>query len=74
MILFSFKGYGTDGTGKHWFSLPEAVRQRTTQYMIARWAVFPNVFWLTVNDLHLDEKLRAMLMFDAHFSSGHTFR
>jgi hypothetical protein len=56
MILFSFKGYGTEGTGKHWFALPEGVRQRTMQYLIARWAAFPNVFWLIVNDMHSDEK------------------
>ncbi len=56
MILFSFKGYGTEGTGKHWFALPEEARKRTMQYLIARWAAFPNVFWLIVNDMHSDEK------------------
>jgi hypothetical protein len=55
-ILFSFKGYGTDGTGKWWFSLPQRVRENTMRYMIARWSAFPNLFWLIVNDMHCDAK------------------
>lgn len=56
LILFSFKGYGGEGTGKHWASLPENVRTNTMRYMLARWAAFPNVFWLIVNDMHCDAK------------------
>jgi hypothetical protein len=55
-ILFSFKGYGGEGTGKHWASLPESVRAGTMQYMIARWSAFPNLFWLIVNDMHCDAR------------------
>jgi hypothetical protein len=55
-ILFSFKGYGSEGTGNHWASLPESVRARTMRYFIARWSAFPNLFWLIVNDMHCDEK------------------
>ncbi len=55
-ILLSFKGYGTDGTGKWWLSLPRAVREKTMRYMIARWSAFPNLFWLIVNDMHCDAK------------------
>ena len=55
-ILFSFKGYGSEGTGNHWASLPENVRAKTMRYLIARWAAFPNLFWLIVNDMHCDEK------------------
>jgi hypothetical protein len=55
-ILFSFKGYGTDGTGKWWFSLPPPVRTKTMRYMIARWSAFPNLFWLIVNDMHCSLK------------------
>ncbi|HWI56623.1 MAG TPA: hypothetical protein VNZ22_05320, partial [Bacillota bacterium] len=55
-ILFSFKGYGSEGTGNHWASLPEPVRARTMRYLIARWSAFPNLFWLIVNDMHCDEK------------------
>jgi hypothetical protein len=55
-ILFSFKDYGTDATGKWWSLLPQAVRESTMRYMIARWAAFPNLFWLIVNDMHCDER------------------
>jgi hypothetical protein len=55
LILFGLKGYGSDGTGEWWFSLPEAVRTRTLRYLIARWSAFPHVFWLIANDMHLDE-------------------
>ncbi|HEV3262213.1 MAG TPA: DUF5060 domain-containing protein [Gemmataceae bacterium] len=53
-VLFSFKGYGTEGTGKFWQSLPQSVRTNTMRYMIARWSAFPNLFWLIVNDMHCD--------------------
>lgn len=56
LILFSFKGYGGEGTGNHWFSLPERVRVSTMRYMIARWSAFPNLFWLIVNDMHCDAR------------------
>ncbi len=56
MILFSFKGYGSEATGSHWEALPQAVRENTMRYMIARWSAFPNVFWLIVNDMHCSEK------------------
>ena len=55
-ILFSFKGYGSEGTGNHWFSLTEKDRANTMHYMIARWSAFPNLFWLIVNDMHCDGK------------------
>jgi len=55
-ILFSFKGYGTEGTGNHWASLPIEVRTRTMRYFLARWSAFPNLFWLIVNDMHCDER------------------
>lgn len=55
-ILFSFKGYGGEGTGRHWASLPGHVRVSTMRYMIARWSAFPNLFWLIVNDMHCDAK------------------
>ncbi len=56
-ILFSFKGYGTEDTGEWWASLPPSVRINAMRYMIARWAAFPNLFWLIVNDMHCDEKV-----------------
>lgn len=56
LILFSFRGYRTEGTGERWSSIPPELRVRTMRYMIARWAAFPNLFWLIVNDMHSDEK------------------
>lgn len=56
MILFSFKGYGSEATGQHWAALPPSVRTNTMRYLIARWSAFPNVFWLIVNDMHCDPK------------------
>jgi hypothetical protein len=52
MILFSLKDYGTDNTGLHWFSLAPSQRIKTMRYMIARWSAFPNLFWLTENDMN----------------------
>ncbi|HEY7118967.1 MAG TPA: PKD domain-containing protein [Tepidisphaeraceae bacterium] len=55
-ILFGLKGYGSESTGKHWFSIPDAARTDTMRYLIARWSAFPNLFWLIVNDMHCDAK------------------
>lgn len=52
MILLGLKGYAEDGTGRWWASLPPQVRQATLRHFLARWAAFPNVFWLIVNDMH----------------------
>lgn len=74
MILFSFKGYGSEGTGQHWASLPAEVRVKTMRYMIARWAAFPHVFWLIVNDMHCDERFpqnRAFVREVGTFFDGH---
>ena len=74
LILFSFKGYGSEATGNHWPSLPEGVRTKTMRYLIARWAAFPNLFWLIVNDLHCDEKFpknRAFVREVGHFFASH---
>ncbi|MBI5831278.1 MAG: DUF5060 domain-containing protein [Armatimonadetes bacterium] len=54
LILFGLKGYGNEGTGQWWAALPADVRERTMRYMLARWAAFPNVFWLIVNDMSCD--------------------
>src|SRR4029453_51039 len=55
LILFSLKGYGSDGTGDWWFALPPEGRAHPMRYMIARWSAFPSVFWLIANDMHLTE-------------------
>jgi len=56
LILFGLKGYGGDGTGQWWAALPPAVRVAAMRTMLARWAAFPNVFWLLVNDMACDAK------------------
>lgn len=56
LILFGSKTYGKDDTGPEWKALPESVRRNTMNYMLARWAAFPQLFWLIVNDVHLSDK------------------
>jgi hypothetical protein len=38
-----------------WTYLPHGVRERTMRYMIARWAAFPQLFWLVTNDTTVAE-------------------
>jgi hypothetical protein len=59
MILFRIITYGRDDTGEAWARRPEDERIRTMNYMIARWAAFPQLFWLVVNDIHCDESFPA---------------
>ncbi len=54
-ILFSLKTWGMDDTGEAWKQIPEKVRRYTVSHMMSRWAAFPNLFWLVVNDIHCDE-------------------
>ena len=63
LILIGLKGYGGDGTGAWWAALPAEVRQATLRYMLARWAAFPNVFWLLVNDMTCTAKQPLNLAF-----------
>ncbi|MBZ0294172.1 MAG: DUF5060 domain-containing protein [Anaerolineae bacterium] len=51
MILFGQINWQTDEAGEAWAEIPESDREKTVRYMIARWAAFPQVFWLAVNDL-----------------------
>ena len=55
-ILFGLHSWGEDGTGKLWKSIPQQDRERIMKYMIYRWAAFPNLFFLIVNDIHCSEK------------------
>jgi hypothetical protein len=49
LILFpDGEPYGSDDT--FWTTLPATVRRRTMRYMLARWAAFPQLFWLVTND------------------------
>ena len=51
-ILLGLIEWGKDSTGEAWFALPTADRLNTLRYMLARWAAFPQIFWLIVNDMH----------------------
>ncbi len=46
LILFG----KTSDVGRRWFRIPKRWRQRTLDYMIARWAAWPQVFFQIVND------------------------
>ncbi|WP_218081212.1 DUF5060 domain-containing protein [Anthocerotibacter panamensis] len=50
MILFGLKQYGSDATGQAWAAVPQAQRTQLLQYMVARWAAFPQIYWLIIND------------------------
>lgn len=56
MIVFGQIDWQTDEVGTVWKNLPQAVRDNTMRYMIARWAAFPQIFWLTVNDMSCTEE------------------
>ncbi len=43
-------GYGQDET--FWAALSSAQRTRVMKHMIARYAAFPGIFWLVINDTH----------------------
>jgi hypothetical protein len=38
-----------------WFGLPLAVRTKTLDYMLARWAAFPNMIWLVSEDIVMSD-------------------
>lgn len=52
LILFGLVRWGADENGVEWRNLSPEIRRRTMDYMIARWAAFPQIFWLVVNDMH----------------------
>jgi hypothetical protein len=54
MILFGNISFQTDEVGMAWKNLPPDVRTNTMRYMIARWAAYPQLFWLVVNDMPCD--------------------
>lgn len=54
-ILFGLKQWGQDNTGIAWQEVPLEARISTMRQMLARWAAFPQLFWLIVNDIHADE-------------------
>jgi hypothetical protein len=55
LILFGQIDWNTQDAAEAWFAVPQEARENTMRYMLARWAAYPNVFWLTVNDLACGE-------------------
>jgi hypothetical protein len=56
MILFGQIDWQTDEVGEAWADIPQYARENTLRYMMARWAAYPQVFWLGVNDLGCTEE------------------
>ena len=54
LILFGLKTWGKDDTGLAWKAIPQRNREQVMREMIARWAAFPQIFWLSINDMHFD--------------------
>lgn len=50
LILFPLERYGRDG--QFWATLNPPQRERLLRYLVARYAAFPQLFWLFVNDAH----------------------
>ncbi len=79
MILFGQIHWETQEAGEAWASVPPEIREQTMRYMIARWAAYPQLFWLTANDLDCSPNLplnRAYTLevgryFAAHDPWGH---
>lgn len=42
--------WGADET--HWHTFSAAAKERLLRYLVARYAAFPQIFWLAVNDAH----------------------
>ncbi len=55
MILFGNINWQTDEAGLAWKNLPPSVHTNTMRYMIARWAAYPQLFWLVTNDMDCRE-------------------
>ena len=56
MVLIGRKAWKTDDTGLAWEALPRDVRERTLDYLIARWAAFPTLIWEVANDMQSDDR------------------
>ncbi|MBS0208004.1 MAG: DUF5060 domain-containing protein [Planctomycetes bacterium] len=53
LILFPLAGYHTDD--RLWAALQPAQRERLLRNLIARYAAYPQIFWLIVNDAHFGD-------------------
>ncbi len=54
LILFPLEGYARDGL--FWVALTPVQRERLLRNLVARFAAYPQLFWLFVNDAHYGEK------------------
>lgn len=50
LVLFPLAGYQTDD--RFWTAMSPAQRERLLRQLIARYAAYPQLFWLFVNDAH----------------------
>lgn len=54
LILFPQEGYARDA--RFWAALTPVQRERLLRNLVARFAAYPQLFWLLVNDAHYGEK------------------
>jgi hypothetical protein len=54
LILFPLEGYARDD--RYWTALKPPQRERLMRYLVARFAAYPQIFWLITNDAHYGEK------------------
>ncbi|MGH9194279.1 MAG: DUF4038 domain-containing protein [Acidimicrobiia bacterium] len=54
LIIFGLKSWAHDDTGSVWQAISEQTRRKTMEYIIARFAAFPQILWQVVNDIHID--------------------
>ncbi|MGE0758488.1 MAG: DUF5060 domain-containing protein [Pirellulaceae bacterium] len=54
LILFPLEGYARDD--QFWGALTTTQRQRLLRQLVARFAAYPQLFWLMTNDAHYGEK------------------
>lgn len=53
LILFPLAGYKTDD--RFWAALQPAQRERLLRHLVARYAAFPQLCWLIMNDAHFGD-------------------
>ncbi len=54
LILFPLEAYARDD--RFWTALTGAQRERLLRHLVARFAAYPQVFWLITNDAHYGDK------------------
>ena len=54
LIMFPLEGYAQDD--RFWTALTAKQRERLLRNLVARFAAFPQLFWLGTNDAHYSEK------------------